>query len=259
MQKMVFRCPTCSKLYESDVKSIKSTSPHFDCLVCGDTFSFQFPVKDLNQIQTFSVGKGGPASQRLTKECPKCGALNQNAATECYSCQIVFRQYELLKNETYPQAVPSLVALWKEFLNDFENFEKRQKWLESCRNLKQLDYAETKLHSLKRVLGDSLICDEALKQVSEMKKADLIAVITPSATISKGGFKKWQFFLKDILLQRRNLFLGPVLFSLILIMVGLLQAQHRNMVGLAVALLMLHFGLILTIRGKISLSDFIKK
>ena len=116
--KVVIRCPTCSKLYEVDSKLIKSSSPHFDCLVCAEVFSFVFPPKDWKKIQTFKVldpksSTQNNSLQRLKKECPKCGILNLTSASECYACQVLFKSFALLKNETFPNALPSLIEAWQ--------------------------------------------------------------------------------------------------------------------------------------------------
>ncbi len=260
-QLLHFRCPTCTKLYEVSAHLIKSTSPHFDCLVCGEIFSFNHPPANFSQISTFRVETRSEASQENHKACPKCAALNSNSATECYSCQIIFRNYELLKQENYSGALPSLVGQWQEYLLDYENVLTQKKFISSCRAANQLSYAEAKFNSLKKVMGESdPYCANALEEIETIRQQ--MARIKNQA---QAAFNWNDFFVKsrgqifEFLKQRRVKYCAPVLFAFVLIGLGILGHDQRNMVGPGVAILILHFGLIYTFKGRIDWSDFLKK
>ena len=256
-----FRCPTCTKLYEVSAHLIKSTSPHFDCLVCGEIFSFNHPPANFNQIDTFRVETRSEASQETQKACPKCAALNSNSATECYSCQIIFRNYELLKQENYSGALPSLVGQWQEYLLDYENLLNQKRFISSCRAANQLAYAEAKFNSLKKVMGESdPYCTNALEEIETIRQqATRMKNQIPTAFNWNDFFKNARMKIFEFLKQRRVKYCAPVVLAFLLIGSGILGHDQRNMVGPGVAILILHFGLIYTFKGRIDWSDFLKK
>ncbi len=256
-----FRCPTCTKLYEVDSRLVKSSMPHFDCLVCGEVFTFSFPPKNWSKIETQKLENRNSASQKLDKACPKCSALNSSASQECYSCQVVFRSYELLKREDYPNALPSAVQSWQHYVQEYENREKQKQFLNLCYGTNQLDYAKAKLQSLREVMGEQdPYCTEAVAILDEMFQKKV-----RQKQVQKNEVQDLKQF-REVLLtkflqflnQRRVLYCGPVLLSLLLIGIGL-SFGHRNTVGPGVAILILHMGLIYTFKGRIALDDFLRK
>lgn len=256
-----FRCPTCSKLYEVDSRLIKSSSPHFDCVVCGEVFCFSFPPVDWHHVETHKIGNRNSASQKIEKACPKCSALNMNSAQECYSCQVVFQNYELLKREDYPNALPSLVNLWQVYVQDYENSEKQNEFLQKCFALNQLDYAKAKMTSLKKVMGEEdTYCAQAWSELEKMFKAKSQQNQRAAQQINlKLDFNSLMKYLGVFLRQRRVLYCGPLFLALLMILFGTFSHGHRNTVGPGVAIIILHMGLIYTFKGRISLSDFIRK
>ncbi len=256
-----FRCPTCSKLYQVDSRLIKSSSPHFDCVVCGEVFCFQYPPKDWHRIEAQRITDRNSASQKLEKVCPKCSAINMNGSQECYSCQVVFQNYELLKREDYPNALPSLVNAWQNYLQDFENAEKQKSFLQKCFSANQLDYARAKLNSLRKVMGpEDAMCAQAaaeldkLNQIKQQEKR-----LKPQDGALRFKDEPLVNMIKRLLRQRRVLYCGPVVLAMLMIMFGLVSREHRNTIGPGVAIIILHVGLIYTFKGRITLSDFLRK
>lgn len=256
-----FRCPTCSKLYQVDSRLIKSSSPQFDCVVCSEVFYFHYPPADWNKIEALRMEDRNSASKKLDKVCPKCSAINMNSAQECYSCQVVFQNYELLKKETFPNALPSLVQTWQNYLQDYENLEKQSHFLQKCFSLNQLDYAQAKISSLKKVMGsEDLICVQAMDELNRLIKIKQQEKrLQPQDGMKRFKNEPLLNLTKRFLRQRRVLYCGPVILAVLMILFGLVNHNHRNAIGPGVAILILHMGLIYTFKGRISLSDFLRK
>jgi len=262
-QALTFRCPTCTKLYEVNSRQIKSSSPHFDCLVCAELFTFSFPPKNWQKIETQAVASRNPASQKLDKACPKCSAMNLSSAQECYSCQIVFKNYEILKHEDYPNALPSLVTAWKNYVSHYENIERREKFIQSCASAGQLDYARKKFQTLQKVMGiEDPHSLEALAQIDRLGVNPLESTTLKTMDLKETLVSFQQIIGKALitfLKQKRVKYWGPVAVAILLLLIGNLNPLHRNMIGPGVAVLILHFGLIFMVKGRISASDFLQK
>ncbi len=255
-EKINIRCPHCQKLYEVETRTIKSSSPHFECLICSEVFSFQFPPLVLNDIPTFSVQNQSVKVDDLKKSCPKCGSLNHESATECYSCQIVFEKYELIKNEAHAGARPHLVELWQKYVENYESPSLLEQFLEACFQARELDYAEKKIKDLMLVVGPDLFCEQALHRVEVYR--------TQVKSLSVGSdhsihIKQYDWYLAriwDLLTQKKILLWTPIVISLLLIFFKKVGLYQGNVIGPAVSVLLLHFGLILFTQGRIQISDF---
>jgi hypothetical protein len=54
-EKLRVRCPSCTKLFVVNTFEIKSSCPHFQCVVCHTKFTFNFPPSDFNAVQARSL------------------------------------------------------------------------------------------------------------------------------------------------------------------------------------------------------------
>lgn len=256
MNHLHVRCPSCAKLYQIDVATIFSTSPHFKCLGCPATFTFDFPPASVDDIKTRPVFAEGAGPEIATRKCPKCGAASPKTAEECYSCHVIFEKLEGLPLDSGVRAQPSLVRRWKELLNDYADLEKHQDFLMACRDLDALDFAESKYEHIRRMQGTDEIADQMLERLSALKamvpppvsaaaKADADAVGFEAVP---GADERARLFFFTSAQWRQIAFFSPFALSAILILWGFTHAGQRNTVGTGIAIAVLSYGLMYGIR-----------
>lgn len=258
--KLKIRCPSCTKLYEVESEEIRSEAPLFQCISCESRFGFEYPPADPHSILCFTVQEEllgepnaakqqeqhiEPGSQEM-KSCPKCGALNGRRAKECYSCHVLFERLEGLPKDPSLKAQPSLVRKWKNLVENFENESLHDEFIRSCHELDALRFAVMKYEELKAAQGGDPQCDAMIARVNSLMLVGLSQKMG-AATQSDNARPKWQKYF----------YWGPFGLSALMILLGMINLGHRNLIGVGVALAFMATGLIVMIKGKISLSDFI--
>lgn len=255
--KLKIRCPSCAKLYEVGSSDIQTEMPLFQCISCQCHFGFEYPPRDLSQILCFPVDiqkasrietpteTTNAEQQELTKTCPKCGALNSRKSTECYSCHVLFERIEGLPKDLSLKAQPSLVKKWKNLIENFENEGLHDEFIRSCHQLDALQFATFKYEELKLAQGGDPLCDRMLARINALLLVNLSQ--KPISKKSENLKSKWQKYF----------YWGPFGLSALLILLGMVNLGHRNLIGVGVALSFMSAGLIIMIKGKISLSDFV--
>ncbi|HEX7675663.1 MAG TPA: hypothetical protein VF412_15920 [Bdellovibrio sp.] len=268
--KLKVRCPSCAKLYEVESEEILNDTPLFQCIGCESRFGFEYPPADPQQIVAFLISAPAPKVSLTASEialemnvaqqhnhmepdvsadmksCPKCGALNGRRASECYSCHVIFERLEGLPQDTTLRAQPSLVRKWKNILENFENEELHDEFIRSCQELDALRFAIMKYEEIKNAQGGDALSDQMIARVNSLMMVNLSQ--NPGVREEKEATRpKWQKYV----------FIGPYSLSALLILWGILSLGHRNLIGVGVALACMVSGLIVMIKGRISLSDFI--
>lgn len=264
--KLKVRCPSCAKLYEVESEEILNEVPLFQCISCDSRFAFEYPPVDPQQVATFLVNvnsssqpqealdvaqqqvsrAGGSVADSEMKACPKCGALNSRRAEECYSCHVLFQRLEGLPLDSSLRAQPSLVRKWKNLLENFENENLHDEFIRSCHELDALRFAVMKYEEIKTAQGGDLLCDQMIAKINSLMLVGLSQ--NPGARSEEDLSRaKWQKYL----------FWGPYSVSALLILWGILSLGHRNLIGVGVALACMTSGLIVMVKGRISISDFI--
>lgn len=284
--KFHLRCPACNKLYVVSSADITSETPEFDCLSCQQRFFFNFPPSDFTSIQTIAIDRqvdlqkpfrhaeeidasvqemhsvdfiaqefstsnaemakmASEVDSKAARSCPKCGALNDRASKECVSCHVIFEKLLGLPEDKSLRAQPSLVRKWKEVAEDFNNEDKHEAFLMSCRQLDALRFAQSKYQAMKQVLGGDSTCERMLARIDA-----LLVVGIKSAMVAKeekaSGRPQWMKYV----------FIGPFATASLMIIIGALNLNHRNMIGGGFALAFCAAGLIMMIKGRISYDDF---
>lgn len=252
---------------------IRNDSPLFQCISCEVHFGFEYPPTDVHNIHCFvinteskapvqevaveeiakseiaidaknqSIDFNGPAAQEM-KSCPKCGALNGRSSKECYSCHVIFERLEGLPTDPSLKAQPSLVRKWKNLVENFENEDLHNEFMRSCHELDALKFAIYKYEELKKAQGGDPQCDIMIARANTMmltglKKETFQKQVSPKA--------KWLKFL----------YWGPFTISALMILAGMFNLGQRNLIGVGVALGCMAAGVIVMIKGKISVSDFL--
>lgn len=265
-EKFHLRCPACNKLYVVASADIANETPEFDCVSCQQRFFFNYPPVDFASIPTLLIEKPfiqaeshdaavqnmhqqefmTPPALEAQKACPKCGALNQKSGRECYSCHVIFEKLEGLPKDKTLNAQPSLVRKWRELVEDFSNDEKHEDFLISCHQLDALKFAQSKYQTMKEALGEDETCERMLTRLDAML---IVGMKSPkmkggvSAKPQRPTWMKW-------------FFIGPFATSALMVLIGALNLNHRNMIGGGFALAFCAAGLIMMIKGRISYDDF---
>ena len=256
--KLKVRCPSCTKLYEVESEDIHDETPLFQCVNCDQYFSFELTqdilINDEPQnILTFAVNASRQAepllhtepSQQPMKSCPKCSALNNLQAQECYSCHVIFERLKDLPLDPTLKAQPSLVRKWKNLLENFDSVRLHDEFLLSCQQLEALPFAMSKYEEIRKAQGGDAFCDQIIAKIHSMLLAGLQQSPPPTTDIKVRP--RWQKYI----------FWAPYVISLVLIVFGMTHLSHRNMIGLGVALTCMATGLIVMLKGRVSLSDFV--
>lgn len=252
------RCPSCSKLYEVSQADLHSQAPQFRCLICQCRFTFNADMEILEDSALKNPVVPTVDAESQMKDCPKCGFSNPQTEAECRRCHVLFSRLEGLPQDPSVRAQPSLVRKWKSLLNDFEDTAKHDEFINSCRQLGALPFAQSKYQELKKIQGGDAICEQRLAQVQAYMLIDLEAQSQVSWLEQQSQHPRVQAALQ--FLSKFNwpkiAMWTPYLVSFALIVWGMVHLGHRNLIGLGVAIACLATGLILIIRGRLSLRDF---
>lgn len=268
------RCPSCSKLYEVASEDLRNEAPLFECVSCACRFSMEYPPADPMNVLTFVVpldlvveekqrsepqatassvaafassGKTAEPGVDEMKSCPKCAAMNGRRAKECYACHVIFERLEGLPQDPSLRAQPSLVRKWKNLLENFSDSQLHEDFIRSCHELEALKFAVVKYEEIKAAQGGDVLCDHMLGRIQSLMMVGLAQ--KPLAQDKAVAF--------DFAKYRKYFFWGPYSISFLMILLGMMNLGHRNLIGVGVALACMTSGLIVMIRGRISWSDFV--
>lgn len=259
--KLKIRCPSCAKLYEVQTSDIRSETPFFQCISCESCFSFDYPPANSESIPSFLVSlnslEENPTETPLDnakhreeallgemRACPKCAALNPRKSRECYSCHVLYEKLEGLPADKGLRAQPSLVRKWKTLVENFQNESLHDEFIRSCQQLEALRFALTKYEELRAAQGGDSLCDAMIAKIHTIMMVGLQQ--NNNSTKEAKLRPKWQKYF----------YWGPFGLSALMILMGMVNLGHRNLVGVGVALAVMSAGLIIMIKGRLSLSDF---
>lgn len=266
-----FRCPKCSKLYRVFKSEVLSSNPQFECQSCHALFFVNLSTKKAavtpptsalttaqmlrleekqkaNQLRRSAVQKGE------LKACPKCHTLNARLAPECYKCGIVFAKLELMAEAQKHGGLPSLVKMWQDLMQDYNNMTKHMEFVDRCEDMHALPFALKKYKELKEVQPQDSTAKSMFKSVimkSLSQKANFV--------IQQPWFERAYTPLKAKVRQipwMNLLRVSPLAIGFLLVLLGSSNAANRNFAGAGVALLTLILGFVYVLKGRISWYDF---
>jgi ribosomal protein L40E len=165
------RCPSCEKLYRMDTRDVKSSEPHFECLVCQSVFGFEYPTSSPLNVPTKLIRRsqarleGKDLRPMDVKTCPKCAALNAKGSEECRQCGVIFARLNGLPLDSKMGALPSLVKAWQDLMSDYSNLTKHLHFVNRCEDLQAVPYALKKYQDLKEAQPQDQIAQEMLHRV----------------------------------------------------------------------------------------------
>lgn len=275
MDHLRVRCPSCSRLYQIDVRGVFTSEPHFQCLSCPTTFTFDFPPLDPARIATRAVVSRSSASAEPVRACVRCGALSPRSSAECLSCHVLFDRVEGLPQDPALKVRPSLVRLWRELLEDYASDKKHMAFLTACREQDALAFARMKYEEIGRLQGKDPVAENMIGRIDALETVDrteravaaeetpatvareaLAATVGPEfASLLTGASSKhavpepgWFFWVRVGITV-------PFAVAFMLVVWGFSQGGHRNMVGAGIAIALLSYGVVNGFLGGFSLKN----
>lgn len=252
------RCPHCQKPYRIDTRDIKSSEPHFKCLVCESSFAFSYPSANPLNVETRLLKASLLPSEHVAesrpldvKACPKCTTLNAKGATQCGRCGVIFAKLDGLPLDSKLGALPSLVRAWQDLMSDYDNLTKHMAFVHRCEDLQALPYALKKYRDLREVQPQDEIADEMLHRVLGRRFARPAAWLSNNPAVRHAA-KQVLTRINWVRLRK----ISPWAVAGILILLGLSQPSLKNLAGIGASLMFITFGLHLFFKGRIELSDF---
>lgn len=269
------RCPQCFKLYRVDFSSVALHRPKFQCTQCQEKFSLQIQdCQGLDEIIGFSesweekstneedvissfaqrndvLGIEGPldslqqnkkseektvfkpeerSHKELDKEgvpCPKCETLNPIGSLECKHCHVVIKKFVEIKKDPSLVNVPQkLKEIWQMVLNHYEDEDLHQEFIRQCRKLNRLEFAASRY---KKILDAQPQEELALRFRREIVALASIApeLTTTSTKVNPIDKPKMRVPFTSI----------AMLLSSILMFVGYMTPEFRNLMGIGAAFL----------------------
>jgi ribosomal protein L40E len=248
------RCPSCQKNYRIDTRDIKSSEPHFECLVCQSVFGFMYPPASSSAVQARVIRQSLVPLEKLVsdrpmdvKTCAKCTALNAKGSKECRLCGVNFDQIQDLPLDPALRARPSLKKAWKDLMTDYSNVRKHLAFMERCEDLEALPFALKKYQDLKATQPHDNFADEMLHRVWARSVAKKFGDFSETLKISSMA-RRINWIRAGKLL--------PWISSTVFLVVGFSQPAYRNLAGVGAALLFITLGLHLMVKGRITFDDF---
>jgi hypothetical protein len=216
------RCPVCSKLYKVEPEVLALKHSQFDCLSCHQTFAFEYPSKHPNSVKTFVIDSG----------------FSKPAAVEVKE----------VRESTYQ----GLARMWQELMNDYGNLTKHFAFVERCEELQAIPFALKKYENLKRVQPQDDLANQMFHQVL-MK-----SLVTTTEKIMNQN-EKLRMLSKQISSfnwQRLQKIL-PLAIGILLVSIGLSNANLRNLIGAGAAIIVATGGFRIFKSGEFRLKDYV--
>lgn len=256
------RCPHCEQLYEVSAEAANLESV-FQCTRCSSVFSVDFSLESplertvetahlFSTDQTSAQLEGTKAVTELSSQkcCPKCSQSIKLSEDHCIKCQVIFEKMDLMKPER--RVHPVLLKAWKSLVADYQNKEKHSQVHLLAIKHNELNWVVEKYQELKATFGgDDRLGDEMLSKLfAQAQRQTALTETQGSAPLL--WMPSWA---RSVVLQVQSglarfgvFILGALAISLIVF--GLTNNGHRNLIGLGVSLLSLIFGFQTMIRPK---------
>lgn len=244
-EEVYLRCPDCLKLYVVETRSFRSRRPHFDCQICGCLFelSEELQKEQLHSAELLPTQRLDENKKAPEQDCPKCGFSNPATSEECYSCQIIFKKWNVPVTKDENAQPPATADIqWAQLVEKFDDLSAHYHFLQFCFESGQLDFATSKYKEMNTLSGGDPLCQGMLLKIGNLRLE-----------------KK-----RDIKQQIKNFQWSRLLYWVVLatgggcFIYGLLHPGSKNLAGLGVAILFLCYGLTMTVhKNGFSWKDFL--
>jgi predicted nucleic acid-binding Zn-ribbon protein len=179
-------------------------------------------------------------SQITTKafSCPKCGHGYAAGDSECEKCGVVFMKIKEKSQAPSYSASIEVRELWDAVLEDYDNFEKHQNFINAASADRSLEYAAEHYAKILEVCPQDELAQKAQKEVNALAFARF------ESQIVKNGPSKNSFF-GDIPLSFRKFRLTSFVIFLcaVVIATGIILPHQRNLVGAGTSVMFFIFAL----------------
>lgn len=221
-----FNCPQCEKSYVAKTSQLVIGANFFDCVDCKVEFQMSFDGSDL---QLLDFKKNG------LRSCPQCSFEYPLSQPDCPHCGVIASKFQ-------QKAPTQLRELWAYVLDHFDDPEAHQKFVRLAAKLNLSHFAL----ACYRGIAEALPHDEVAQQMLEqLRVAETARVLAAPPELERS----------QQLPNRRYWLLVPLIAALLLIGVGIIDVEKRNLVGIGAMVAFLNIGLVLQFSG-ISFFDF---
>lgn len=197
--------------------------------------------------------------------------MSPRSSAECLNCGVLFEKVEGLPMEPGMKIRPSLVRLWKEILEDYENEERHMVFINSCCEQEAIEFARMKYEEIGRLQGGDATSKAMLARLEAVET--VAPKVGPKAEVSKSVERRLSgagSVRRGVMVPHvapkakeeprwfpwvRMLIFSPFLVSVTLVLWGFQQDGNRNMVGTGIAIGLLTYGLIAGFLGGFSLKN----
>jgi hypothetical protein len=235
-EKIQFRCPQCKKLFITQKSRLFERETYFQCTGCFCEFYFQSDWIKEGTVATFRVGEKPANEEEMIQAqmfpCPKCASLNVRDAKECHSCRVVLDRVRNLPLDPSFKATPSLMRLWEEVVNNYDNPQWHDQFVKGCERGGALKLAEYQYRTLLASMGADAVASMRLQQIEALLLLEM----------ERNRPKPFEFLRQMEHWQLLVLF-GPPVVGLTCIIIGMIRMESRNLVGFGVALMVMVGGI----------------
>ncbi|RME16746.1 MAG: hypothetical protein D6797_03910 [Bdellovibrio sp.] len=245
------RCPKCFKLYVVPVHALKDKQTQFTCLKCQEGFWLPYPecleqkaliglpLEWLEKNKEPSVSKESVETAPETSSsnlleapfrCPQCGRPSEPAQKECGYCGVVFEKLKSRDKEEEPSASLELKKLWQSLLEDYNNEQRHEAFLEQALRENALEFAAYKYRGILDSCGEDTLAKKFLNQI------EALTLVRPEMQnlYKKPSRKPRRFFTWTSLI---------IALSTFLVVFGYWVPQMRNLMGLGASILFITLAL----------------
>ncbi len=233
------RCPQCFRSFRINTHEIHQARPKFACTQCESKFWLPFP-ESLRQKELIGFPlswiESAPEEKVLEKpshvetfKCPSCGYGSLKSEGECKKCGRVFEKImaRAQDQEEGVTSTPLLRKKWKQILQDFENDELHEGFLQECQKLNCLAFASRRYSQLGEAVGTDAIIEKMMERLNTLSQQKLAYL--QQAHNSRKASKNWRPSWLNIF--------NIILFCAIAVCaVGFAMPEGRNLIGFGSAL-----------------------
>ncbi|MGH1468394.1 MAG: hypothetical protein ACRBBP_05885 [Bdellovibrionales bacterium] len=230
LSRIHFRCPSCSKLYSSDPARIYVESPEYTCSGCEADFSISL-LQALENVEI--VGNLITKPQAETVELPKIKKAAKAVAKK--EIEDIQQEFNFEALESGDVSFSALVEenfknefeeKWAQTLEGYENRELHKEFISFCKSADNLDFAIDKYARITEVNPHDKIAASFLKKIELGVEARMTFESVRNAKIFNRSF---------------YITLGIVCFGLLMVFIGTLWLQNKNIAGLGLGLIFFTF------------------
>lgn len=222
---MRFRCPNCQKLYRTHTDVFEGANPEFECDGCRESFLLD---KSRNEFGLFET----KTKAYFFAECPKCTKLMPGELKECPSCGVFVEKYQQITQSESPTLF-QMNQLWKQVLENFNDDQLHQNFLNLCHKNLALSFAFQKYDELRKAMNYDAKCEKYLNQIEVRLEQQFLAQQSAQNSQKENPKRK----------LGQRIFAWVSLCGLCFLVFNRIRPTFANLNGVVVAITVLAFSL----------------